>query len=108
MRGRMREIRAYQRSPCHKRTLTTGGTEEHRIERRSGWPGGSGHPLAAYGTFSLVVAKVEQIHQIADRWTVQWNVGVLRAGYGIGEIVPAATRQRRCARYARPWCTERP
>ena len=38
----------------------------------------------------VVVVKAEQVHQIADRWTIQRNVGVVRVRYRIVEIVAAA------------------
>ncbi len=38
----------------------------------------------------VVVVKAEQVHQIADRWTIQGNVGVVRVGHRIVEIVAAA------------------
>lgn len=38
-----------------------------------------------------VVVEAEQVHQIADRWTIQRNVGVARVGHGVVEIVAAAT-----------------
>src|ERR1700732_1504209 len=44
--------------------------------------------------FSMVVVKVEQVHQISDRRTVQRHVGIVLAGFGIGVIVSATTRQR--------------
>src|ERR1700730_17223540 len=95
MRGRVRGIRGLpkaHRQPT-TRTLTTGGTEEHRVEHCSGWPW-VGPSAAALRLSLFVFEKVEQIHQVADRWAIQWNVGVLRAGYGIGKIVPAAGCQR--------------
>src|SRR5258708_15567105 len=57
---------------------------------------GSGHPLRGLRNYVsvLLVPKAEQVHQIADRWTIQRNVRVALAGYGIGEIVPAAGSQR--------------
>ena len=39
---------------------------------------------------SVVVVKAEQVHQIADRWTIQGNVKVVRVRYRIVEIVAAA------------------
>ncbi len=39
----------------------------------------------------VVVVKAEQVHQIADRWTIQGNVGVVRGSHRIVEIVAAAT-----------------
>ena len=39
---------------------------------------------------SVVVVKAEQVHQIADRWTIQRNVGVVRVRHRIVEIVAAA------------------
>src|SRR5215468_5546198 len=44
---------------------------------------------------SSVAAKVEQIHQIADGRTVQWNVGMVAPGVGVREVVAAAVCQRR-------------
>ena len=41
--------------------------------------------------FSL---EAEQVHQIADGWVVQRNVRVGRAGNWVGEIIPAARRER--------------
>jgi len=38
----------------------------------------------------VVVVKAEQVHEIADRWTIQRNVGVVRVRYRIVEIVAAA------------------
>ena len=51
-----------------KKTLTTGGTEEHRVERCSGWPGVRVIRYAVYANYVsvLLVTKVEQIRQIAD------------------------------------------
>src|ERR1700730_12134289 len=49
------------------------------------------------GTVQLllfVLTKAEQIHQVSDRWTIQRNVRVALAGYGIREIVAAASRHR--------------
>src|ERR1700674_5688613 len=43
---------------------------------------------------SVVVVKAEQVHQIADRWTIQGNVKVVRVRYRIVEIVAAAIGQR--------------
>src|SRR4030088_1052995 len=56
---------------------------------------GLGHPLRLNSLSFFVVTKVEQVRQIADRWTIQRNVRVALAGYRVGEIVPAASRQRR-------------
>jgi hypothetical protein len=39
---------------------------------------------------SVVVAEAEQVHQIADRWTIQGNVGIVRVRHRIVEIVAAA------------------
>ena len=38
----------------------------------------------------VVVVKAEQVHQIADRLTIQRNVGVVRVRHRIVEIVAAA------------------
>ena len=38
----------------------------------------------------MEVVKAEQVHQIANRWTIQRNVGVVRVRYRIVEIVAAA------------------
>jgi hypothetical protein len=38
----------------------------------------------------VVVVKAEQVHQIADRWTIQRNVGIVRVRHRIVEIVAAA------------------
>jgi hypothetical protein len=38
----------------------------------------------------VAVVKAEQIHQIANRWTIQGNVGVARVRHRIVEIVAAA------------------
>ena len=39
---------------------------------------------------SVVVVKAEQVRQIADRWTIQRNVRVMRVRYRIVQIVAAA------------------
>lgn len=38
----------------------------------------------------VVVVKAEQVHQIADRWTIQRNIRVVRVRHRIVEIVAAA------------------
>jgi hypothetical protein len=38
----------------------------------------------------VVVIKAEQVHEIADRWTIQRNVGVVRVRHRIVQIVAAA------------------
>ena len=38
----------------------------------------------------VVAVKVEQVHQIAERRPVQRNVGAVRVGHGVVEIVAAA------------------
>jgi hypothetical protein len=39
---------------------------------------------------TLITAEAEQVHQIADCGTIQWNVGVVRIRHWIAEIVAAA------------------
>src|SRR4030088_1197100 len=55
---------------------------------------GLGHPLRLNSLSFFVVTKVEQVRQIADCWTIQRNVRAALAGYRVGEIVPATSRQR--------------
>src|SRR5713226_2565593 len=104
MRGRANRIRA-----AKTKGLNTGDKGEHRVKRFS--PTGafertqiknptlSHRTRQGWGTRFLVEllferAKVEQVHQIADGWAVQRDVGVA-AGDGIREIVAAAAGERR-------------
>jgi hypothetical protein len=39
-----------------------------------------------------VAVEVEQVHQVADGWAVQRNVGIVAASYGVGEVVAVYDR----------------
>src|SRR5271165_5796092 len=38
--------------------------------------------------------KIEQVEQVANGWAVRWNVRACRSRNGIGEVIPAALRNR--------------
>src|SRR5260370_3250860 len=94
MLGGMRGIRAHGKEHSPQNNLNHRGTEEQMVNSRSGWPWVRVIRLRSTETPFLVVAKLEQVHQIADGWTVQRNVRVALAGCGVGEIVPAAACPR--------------
>jgi hypothetical protein len=70
--------------------------ESHRPfqKRRSGWPVVAGHPLATQGQtinyLLLLMAEIEQVHQVGDGGAVQRNIRVTAAGDGVREVVAAA------------------
>src|ERR1700692_4874131 len=81
------------------KNLTTEDTEEPRVRQvksptlshatRQGW----GIALSLV-LVVIVITEAEQVHQIADGWAVQRDVGILLAGDGIGEVVAAAAAYR--------------
>ncbi len=90
MRGGMREI---LRLPNLSPQETTGNTG--RNKKADGPLFGAICFVSTTFCELLLRREIEQVHQIADRWTVRRNVRVAAGGDWIREIIPAAGGQRR-------------